>query len=113
MPSRLTDLVVVENTLCRAGANPGARVVLLKRLDGVKTGSVEKVIKLEDGKYNVYSEDGARHLGGPYATKDEAVTRLKQIEGHKKMRKVKKPVDAAPAETRKDLGSYAQPELAP
>lgn len=38
------------------------------------------MIKEEDGKYHVYSEDGKKHLGGPYGTKDEALTRLREIE---------------------------------
>lgn len=45
------------------------------------------MIREEDGKYHVYSEDGEKHLGGPYATKDEALQRLRQVEyfkGHSK-----------------------------
>ncbi len=33
--------------------------------------------------WHVYSEDGANHLGGPYESKQQAVDRLSQIEGHK------------------------------
>ena len=33
--------------------------------------------------WHVYSEDGKKHLGGPYKTKQEALDRLKEIEGHK------------------------------
>lgn len=36
----------------------------------------------KDGSFNVYSEKG-KHLGGPYKSKDEAVTRLKQVEHFK------------------------------
>lgn len=45
------------------------------------------MIRREKGSYNVYSEDGTKHLGGPYKTKEEAVARLIQVEGHKKDKK--------------------------
>lgn len=44
---------------------------------------VKKIIREESGKWHVYSEDGSKHLGGPYETKAEAVERLRQVEGHK------------------------------
>ncbi len=37
------------------------------------------ITKKADG-YHVYSEDGSKHLGGPYMTKQAAVKRLKQVE---------------------------------
>jgi hypothetical protein len=48
------------------------------------------MIKKEDGKFHVYSETGDKHLGGPYATKEEAEHRLKQIEWFKNMHNSKK-----------------------
>ena len=53
-------------------------------------GSIEKIIREEGGRYHVYSHDGSKHLGGPYDTKDEAVERLRQVEGHKNKNDVKK-----------------------
>jgi Escherichia/Staphylococcus phage prohead protease len=38
-----------------------------------------KIVKKDDG-YHVYSEDGKKHLGGPYKTEEEAKKRLEQIE---------------------------------
>lgn len=46
------------------------------------TAVVQLVIREENGRWNVYAEDG-KHMGGPYDTKAEAVERLRQIEGHK------------------------------
>lgn len=53
----------------------------------LKKGGIQRIslslktatIKEENGKWNVYSESG-KHMGGPYATKAEAVKRLRQIE---------------------------------
>lgn len=39
--------------------------------------------------YHVYSEDGSKHLGGPYKTEEEAKTRLRQIEYFKHQGKSK------------------------
>ena len=47
-------------------------------------GKLEKVIKHEKDGYHLYSEDGSKHLGGPYKTKKELATRIAQVEGHKK-----------------------------
>ena len=44
---------------------------------------LEKKIEQRGGKFVVLSEDGSKTLGS-YATKEEAVERLRQIEGHKK-----------------------------
>lgn len=41
------------------------------------------MIKKEGEKYHVYSEDGSKHLGGPYTSKEQAEKRLKQIEWFK------------------------------
>jgi hypothetical protein len=41
------------------------------------------MIVKEAGKYHVKSEDGKKHLGGPYETKEEAMKRLRQIEWFK------------------------------
>lgn len=37
-------------------------------------------------QYYVYSSDGSRHLGGPYATRGEAEKRLEQVEYYKAKR---------------------------
>lgn len=55
-------------------ANRDAKLERVMRIDEVKD---------EDGEWHVYSEDGKTHLGGPYKTKEEAVNRLRQVEGHK------------------------------
>jgi len=41
-----------------------------------------KIVQRDDG-WHVVSEDESKNLGGPYATKEEAVERLRQVEGHK------------------------------
>lgn len=41
-----------------------------------------KIVRRDDG-WHVLSEDGEKHLGGPYRTESEAVERLRQVEGHK------------------------------
>lgn len=45
--------------------------------------SIVDIIRKESNGWNVYSENGSKHLGGPYKTKAEAVARLVEIEGHK------------------------------
>jgi len=40
------------------------------------------IAKRPDG-YCVYSEDGTKRLGGPYATREEAEQRLAQVEAAK------------------------------
>lgn len=37
------------------------------------------IVKRPDG-YHVFSDDGSKHLGGPYKTRDRADKRLEQIE---------------------------------
>ena len=43
---------------------------------------VRRIVK-KNGKYFVYSEDGTKRLGGPYATRQEAAKRLGQVEHFK------------------------------
>lgn len=43
------------------------------------------MIKEEDGKFYVLSEEG-KHLGGPYKTREEAKKRLAQVEMFKALR---------------------------
>ena len=38
------------------------------------------MIVKEKGGYSVKSEDGSKHLGGPYKTKGEAAKRLREVE---------------------------------
>lgn len=38
------------------------------------------MIRKEKSGYNVYSETGSKHLGGPYKTREEAEKRLREIE---------------------------------
>lgn len=47
------------------------------------------MIRKEGPNYNIYSEDGSKHLGGPYKTREEAVKRLQQIEYFKSQGKSK------------------------
>lgn len=42
-----------------------------------------KVLTHSTSGWNVLSEDGETHLGGPYKTRAEALARLRQVEGHK------------------------------
>lgn len=51
---------------------------------GPGDGELEKKIEHRSDGYHVMSEDGSKHLGGPYGTKGEAVDRLREVEGHKK-----------------------------
>lgn len=44
---------------------------------------IEKRLKHRSDGWHVMSEDGSKHLGGPYPTKGEAVDRLREVEGHK------------------------------
>lgn len=62
---------------------------------------VEKIIRHEDGKWNVYSHDGSKRLGGPYDTEGEAKNRLREIEYFKRTKGgVKKYSDAQPRDKR-------------
>ena len=65
--------------------DPGTQDVLIPPDQFVSSPPVQitKVIRQENGKYHVYSEDGSKHLGGPYSSKEQAVERIRQIEGHK------------------------------
>lgn len=38
------------------------------------------MIRKQNGKWYVYSEDGTRRLGGPYGSKAQAEERLRQVE---------------------------------
>jgi uncharacterized protein len=40
----------------------------------------ERIIKKESDGYHIYSEDGKKHLGGPYKSMGEAKKRLEQID---------------------------------
>lgn len=44
------------------------------------------MIRKEKDEYHVYSEDGSKHLGGPYKTREEAAKRITQIEYFKKQK---------------------------
>jgi hypothetical protein len=77
-----------------------------KPVDGVITNAlsvlqqlqpVTKTIRHEGSKWCVYSEDGS-HKFGCYETKEEAVERLRQIEGHKKRTIPQKISKGLPAE---------------
>lgn len=46
--------------------------------------AIEKILKHKKDGWHVFSEDGSKHLGGPYESKAQAVERLRQVEGHKK-----------------------------
>lgn len=48
-----------------------------------RLGAVAKMIREQADGWHVYSQDGTKHLGGPYATKDEALARLRQVEHFK------------------------------
>lgn len=47
------------------------------------------MIVKQSGKWHVKSEDGTRHLGGPYDTKEEAIKRLREVEFFKSQSKSK------------------------
>ena len=38
------------------------------------------MIKESNGKWNLFSKDGTKHLGGPYSSREEAVKRERQVE---------------------------------
>lgn len=40
------------------------------------------IVKKPNG-YHVYSEDGSKHLGGPYPSRKQANERLRQVEAAK------------------------------
>lgn len=42
-----------------------------------------KMLRHTSAGWEVLSEDGSKHLGGPYPSKDAAVARLAEVEGHK------------------------------
>lgn len=48
--------------------------------------TTNKIVKLDNGKYELRSKDGSKRLGGPYDTKEEAEKRERQVEyfKHKK-----------------------------
>jgi hypothetical protein len=94
------------------GLHPSETVKALKSfaIDGF--GSVQKRIEQKTDGWHVYSEDGSKHLGGPYGSKEEAETRLKQVEGHKE-KSVKLVSKAAPpgsADQQYILGVVLEPE---
>lgn len=76
--NELRDLELTEISLVDKGANHGARVVLMKR-------DVSKMIKEENGKFCVYSEDGKKM--GEHDTMAEAMAQMKAMEEHKDMKK--------------------------
>lgn len=84
---RLKNLHLDRVDLVHAPANPPAKVKLFKEdaeVDkGMNAHDVAKRIVNEGGKFVVYSRDGSKKLG-TYATKAEAVARLRQVEGFKK-----------------------------
>jgi hypothetical protein len=45
------------------------------------------MIRKEKNKWHLYSKDGSKHLGGPYASKEEAITREKQVNYWKHIKK--------------------------
>jgi hypothetical protein len=76
--------------------------------------AIEKVLKEESDGWHVYSEDGSKHLGGPYDSKAKAVERLRQVEGHKEksLKLVSALAKADPAgEQRYLLGIVLEPEV--
>lgn len=56
------------------------------------------IVKKKDG-YHLMSKDGAKHLGGPYKTREEAVAREKQVQFFKN-----KPSTSKSTPTRKKGG---------
>lgn len=107
----------VETMKALVGLHP---VETLKALAGFivdDPGFVEKIIKHESDGWHVYSEDGSKHLGGPYDSKAGAVARLAEVEGHKEkaLATVEREVrltklDAPTTELRYALGIVLEPE---
>ncbi len=89
MPRILRNLKINEVSGVDRGAGRGVKIMLMKRdvdeIDWDEALDVVKIIREENGKFNIYSEDGSKKLGS-YGTKAEAVERLRQIEGHKDKR---------------------------
>lgn len=71
----------------------GVRVVFGEIVSALRARGVEvrtggepaelRIVREDDG-WHVYSDDGSKHLGGPYKTKAEARHRLAQVEAHKR-----------------------------
>lgn len=80
-----------------------------------KMETIQKKIVTRNGKFFVMSEDGSKKLGGPYDTKDEAVNRLRQVEGHKmgKSEELKVTADFIKAEPTKQIvyGVVLEPDV--
>ncbi len=81
----------------------------------------QKKIERKDDGWHVVSTDGTKHLGGPYATEEEALARLRQVEhfvdesrklfGTVKLCPVEKGLDAAtPIDRRIVYGTVLEPE---
>lgn len=99
------------------GLHPAETMKALKSF--VVDGELELTKKIEhkDDGWHVYSEDGSKHLGGPYDTKAAAVDRLAQVEGHaeKRVALVERDVrlvkaEPAAGELRYSLGIVLEPE---
>lgn len=58
---------------------------------------VSEVIRQEDGKWFLYSKDGAKKLGGPYDSREEAEDREKEVEMFKHMGECDLPKPSIPA----------------
>ncbi len=100
MPRVLRNLKINEVSGVDKGAGRGVKIMLMKRADDDTSDidfsalryavdalgvDIVKTIKHENGKWVIYSEDGSKKLG-TYDSKDAAVERLRQIEGHKNKR---------------------------
>jgi len=67
-----------------AAAKPEAAATDAKPAKAKEPPLVElrKMVKKQDDGWHVYSKDGTKHLGGPYATKKQALARLAEVEAH-------------------------------
>lgn len=76
--NELRDLELTEISFVDKGANRDAKVVLMKR-------DVNKMIKEENGKFCVYTEDGKKV--GEHDTREEAMAQMRAMEAHKETKK--------------------------
>lgn len=86
MARDLTNIRFTRVALVDKGANldkntqDGAHILLWKR------DSVEKTVRHEDGKWNLYTKDGSKKLG-THSTREEALAQERAIEANKSVEK--------------------------
>lgn len=70
---------VMEMARARIADAIHAEATMPRRVDMPPDEVIRRIVK-KAGKYYVFSEDGTKRLGGPYATRQQAAKRLQQVE---------------------------------